>query len=848
MDKKSVQPLEELLDSVRDIDGFPIANDEDILALSDPPFYTACPNPFIQEFINEYGKFFDETDDDYDIKPFVGKVSEGKGDSLYKAHPYHTKVPHKAIMQYIAHYTEPGDIVFDGFCGSGMTGVAAQMLGRHVILSDLSPIATFISQNYNHPVDYNQYELEAIKILNDVNEECRWMFKTKHTNKAVDTKTGDNVELLDSNLNIEGNINFIVWSDVFNCPYCKNEYVFFEEAFDLNQKKVNKEYQCSNCNSKITKRQSERAFDEIYDSVLQKDVKFLKEKPVLINYQVDGNTYEKIPDNDDLELINKIDANEIPYWFPINRMRNGEESRRNDKYGIEYVHQFYSKRQLTVLSKVFNILMNSDSPIKNYLLFTFQQAVIGMAKICRYVPTHFSQVNQYLSGTLYVGSLRVETSLDYLINNKIKRLIKVLKSTEEFNESNSIITTQSIVNLKQIPDNSIDYIFTDPPFGSNLMYSELSYFWETWLKVITANETEAIVNKIQNKDLNGYKHLMTEGFKEMYRILKPNHWITIVFHNSKASVWNAIQEGINRAGFIIGQVSVLDKKQRSFQQITTSGSVKNDLVINAYKPKSDFATRFLINAGEDMEFDFIKQQLEHLKVRPTIERTEKMLYSKMLAHYVENGFKIRYNSSNFYKLLADQFTELDGYWFTDEQIKEYNEWKSGLSLDKLKEKLDGQQILLVTDEKSSLTWIYNFLNEKKDFNDILTAYRQVTTKSDDQIPELRDILDNNFIIEKGKYRRPLDKKERDEIDKNREKELEQAFNNLLNEARTKKGKIKEVRREALVHGFTKCYQEGKYQDILTIADKLYASTLESSGDIMDFVDIARIKTSGQKKL
>lgn len=334
----------------------------------------------------------------------------------------------------------------------------------------------------------------------------------------------------------------------------------------------------------------------------------------------------------------------------------------------------------------------------------------------------------------------------------------------------------------------------------------------------------------------------------MYRILKPNHWITIVFHNSKASVWNAIQEGINRAGFIIGQVSVLDKKQRSFQQITTSGSVKNDLVINAYKPKTVFAKKFLINAGENMEFDFVKQQLEHLKVQPNIERTEKMLYSKMLAHYVENGFKIKYNSSSFYKLLSDQFTELDGYWFTDEQVKEYNEWKSGLSLDKLKEKLDGQQILLVTDEKSSLTWIYNFLNEPKDFNDILTAYRQVTTTSDDQIPELRDILDNNFIIEQGKYRRPLDKKERKEIEKNREKELDNAFNIILNHTRTKKGKIKDVRREALVHGFTKCYQEGKYQDILTIADKLYASTLESSGDIMDFVDIARIKTKGSEDL
>jgi DNA modification methylase len=144
MDKDSIKPLKELLDSVRDTDGFPIAEDEDILALSDPPFYTACPNPYIKEFIEEYGTPYDAENDDYNKEPYVTNVSESKSDSIYKAHAYHTKVPHKAIMPFIEQYTEPGDIVFDGFCGSGMTGIASRILGRYAILSDLSPIASFI--------------------------------------------------------------------------------------------------------------------------------------------------------------------------------------------------------------------------------------------------------------------------------------------------------------------------------------------------------------------------------------------------------------------------------------------------------------------------------------------------------------------------------------------------------------------------------------------------------------------------------------------------------------------------------------------------------------------------------
>lgn len=143
---KESKPLAELLDSVRDIEGFPIGKDEDILALSNPPYYTACPNPYINDFIEEYGNPYDEATDDYHRDPFVGDVSEGKNDPIYNAHSYHTKVPHKAIMKYIEHYTDEGDIVFDGFCGTGMTGVAAQMLNRKAILSDMSPIATYCPQ------------------------------------------------------------------------------------------------------------------------------------------------------------------------------------------------------------------------------------------------------------------------------------------------------------------------------------------------------------------------------------------------------------------------------------------------------------------------------------------------------------------------------------------------------------------------------------------------------------------------------------------------------------------------------------------------------------------------------
>ena len=113
----------------RKIEGFPIGSDEDILNLSDPPYYTACPNPWIASFIAEWEAQKSDSTGPYHCEPFATDVSEGKNDPVYNACTYHTKVPHKAIMRYILHYTKPGDIVFDGFCGTGMAGIAAKMCG-----------------------------------------------------------------------------------------------------------------------------------------------------------------------------------------------------------------------------------------------------------------------------------------------------------------------------------------------------------------------------------------------------------------------------------------------------------------------------------------------------------------------------------------------------------------------------------------------------------------------------------------------------------------------------------------------------------------------------------------------
>lgn len=811
------------LPELKNIDGYPIGKDEDIIALSQPPYYTACPNPYIEDFIKEHGTPYNEEIDDYRREPFVADVSEGKGHPIYNVHTYHTKVPHKAIIPFIEHYTNEGDIVLDAFCGTGMTGVATQECNRNAILSDLSPMASFIAFNYNNPIDILSFKYKASKILEDTFDECGWMYETLHSDGTT-----------------KGTINYTVWSDVFISPFSGNEFVFYDVAVDKETGKVKDSFLCPDTGATLTKKQCEKAMSVIYDPILQTEIEIIKQVPVLINYNISvfrnrkksSQTFVKSLDEFDLETIREIDEAKIPYWFPTDRMMDGKEARRNDKVGITHIHHFFYKRCLWVMSSIFN---KCNEPIMK-IWFTSQ--IVNISKLNRYRPTISFPYNP-LSGTLYIGSQVSEPNVFQAYINKLKKFENAISSITKHN----FVSIVSATNLN-IENNSIDYIFTDPPFGDNLSYSELNFIWECWLKVITNIEKEGIINASQSKYLKEYNDLMYASFREYYRVLKPKRWITVVFHNSKSSVWNGIQDAITKAGFLISQVTTLDKQQGSFKQVTAPGAVANDLVISAFKPSNKFDTHFAKSAGESMEVLFIDEFLSNLPITPKIERTDKMLYSKMIAYYIQRGYEIRHDAKSFYSLLHSNFIQEDGFWFTASQINSYLEYKKQQKLEGIDEVKSGEMFLFVTDEKSALVWLYNFLSVPKSFSDISVAFNQTANIQGDNVPELRELLEQNFIFENGKYRRPQSEPEHNHLIEKREKQLMREFETLLIQAQTEKRKIKEVRKEALVFGFETCYKNKRYKDILTLAGKLDKSILENNGDLNDFVQASEIMISG----
>ena len=830
------------IDKVRDIEGFPIGSDEDIIALSDAPYYTACPNPFIGEYIKENGTVYDEEKDDYQREPFAADVSEGKYDPIYKLHPYHTKVPHKAIMRYILHYTKPGDIIFDGFCGTGMTGLAAQLCGsndsqlqaemkaqmpgmewgfRRAIINDLSTAATFIAKNYCSPIkNIDKFISDSERIIKELEEECSWMYETKHEEGGF--------------ISSKGRINYVVWSDVFVCPHCGEELVFWNVAVDIEKGKVKDKFKCNHCGSILRKSDCVRAKVVEYDDGLETLHEFSKQVPVRINYSVGTKRFEKEPDKEDLEIIRKISSYKIPTGYPTDELPYGYNTEQpKNSHGFTNVHHFYTRRNLIALAAFYNKINMSD-PIG----FALTKICCHLTKQYRltYMNGCWGAGGGPMSGTLYIPSLVKELNMLSFIEDAIR-----LQYKRTYKTNPVCITTQSATSMKQMPDNCIDYIFTDPPFGQNLMYSELNYIWESWLKVKTNNAQEAIMNDAQKKGLPEYQKLMTDCFREYYRVLKPGRWMTVEFHNSKNSVWNAIQESLMRAGFVVADIRTLDKQHNSFKQVVSNVTIKQDLIISVYKPKSSFVREMSNHAGtEETAWAFVRQHLSKLpvvvdadndgKIDIIAERQPYLLFDRMVAYHIMLGIAVPLDAVDFYKGLEERFLKRDGMFFLADQVNEYDTARITKEVESV------QLSFVVTNEKNAIQWLYYQLAEPQAYADIQPKFMQEVKSVDryEDMPELAVLLEENFLQDdKGRWYIPDVTKEGD-VAKLREKKLWKEFEGYLNS----KGKLKLFRSEAIRVGFSRLWKDKNYQAIVDIAERLPEQTIQEDSNLLMYYDIS----------
>lgn len=870
----------------RKIEGFPDGTDEAILAMSDPPYYTACPNPWLADFVKYYGKSYDPKVP-YSREPMAIDVSVGKTDALYKAHGYHTKVPHLAIVPSILHFTEPGDIVLDGFAGSGMTGVAAQWCGtaptsyrrqveaewkkagspapkwgaRRVILNELSPAATSIAAGYNFHVDLELFEKEAKKILNRVRNELGWMFETAHS----DQKT-------------IGHIDFTVWSEIFACQNCAGEVVFYDAAYDPKTNSISDKVTCPHCSATAAK----EGMDLIFETYLGDDglpTKRPKRVPVLVHYSVGKTQHSKRPDASDFAAIAKVAALPRPRRLAVRTLPDSQMTRvgRMRTTATTRIDQMYLPREAHVLSSMWEKVDDTSDPqLQRFLRYWIDSHFTNMSILNRYRPEVSFPYNP-LTGVLYVPSLISEADPFKAYSNKLKRLLSAFK-LKYAADGASIISTSSATKI-MLPSESVDYVFTDPPFGENIYYADLNQIVESWYGVYSQVQSEAIIDRVRGKDLAHYQIVMRRSFAEYFRVLKPGRWMTVVFSNSRAAVWNAIQLALQQAGFVVAEVNALDKKQGSFKQVTSTTAVKQDLVISAYKPNGGLEQRFKERgATTESAWDFVQTHLRQLpvsKVKGTVlefvvERDARRIYDRMVAWFIRHDAPVPLSTDEFLSGIRSRFVERDGMMFLAEQATEYDKKRTQVAQ-------APQLELFVADERSAIDWLTDFLRKRpstyQELHPEFITQLGAGWKKHETKPELSALLEANFLRYEGsgevpsqihrylssnyKDMRSLEKsdtalvaKARDrwyvpdpakaqDLEQKREKALLKEFEAY----KTAPGrKLKEFRLEVLRAGFKTAWAARDYKTIISIAQRIPEESLQEDEKLLLWYDQALTRT------
>ncbi|MBX7536220.1 helix-turn-helix domain-containing protein [Qipengyuania sp. GH1] len=498
--------------------------------------------------------------DTVDQAPRRQRVAGGRNTSLYLAHSYHTKVPPEAITPFIEHYTQPGDVVMDPFSGSGMTGVAAALAGRRAILNDLSPAAAHLAWNHSRPCDVDALTKAFGALERKVGKRFAEIYDTIDESGAPAT------------------ICWTIWSTRHRCPTCAKEFLLWD-TFDQDGGRLGRKSTCPRCMSEHDRRRF-----EVIDNL-----------PAYIAFErTDGTRGYKAADRDDVAKARAFRREDIAEWFPTTPLGPDREMYQRcalHLHGVRSVADMYTNRNLLALSVLWAEIQNvEDRRIQRALAFAFTNTAWHGTRMRRY---NARGGHRPLTGTLYIPQLSSEANVLNVMRKKVSQLATFYAGYAPVANDLPALMVGSATELDEVASGSVDYVFTDPPFGSNIFYADCNVIWESWLGRVTDPALEAVVNKslgqaAGGKSLDRYGALMAGAMREIARILKPGGWATVVFHNTDAEVWKALRDAADAAGFEFHEAASLDRQQQSHKGYKGREGKENvahfDVVMNLRKP------------------------------------------------------------------------------------------------------------------------------------------------------------------------------------------------------------------------------------------------------------------------
>lgn len=731
-------------------------------------YYSSGPNPNLAKFVEEHSTPYDPATDDYNVPPFDKPITTTKATAIYNMHTYWSKKPHDAIQQYIRHYTKPGDLVLDPFCGSGGTALAALMEGRKAIAIDLSPAATFITKNYCTPVDVDELQqaFEALKAK--VKPEMDWLYETRCDRCGGKATTA-----------------YTVYSQVFQCPRCLEKVALFDcpevKAFAKNGKEK-KIRVCPHCHEQgIEEEISTRG--KKYGAI-----------PVLVSYICENGCKPKQDErrhNDlnkekkayfeqhDLAKIQEIDKIEIPHWYPKKRMMNIESDTEpwGDKWragtsNFRTVTELFTKRNLWAISGIKESINLISMNVVDVANAAISATVLPLSLMQRHSDDPRFP-NRILMGTYYLPQISREFNVFNWYIGKLKTLLPGLRAlTKNIKSTKLLISTTSVLSMSSISKNSMDYIFTDPPYGSNVQYGELNFIWEAWLGFNSNwHNEEIIVNDTRGKTMEDWAEMMKLAMSECYRVLKPGRWISLCYHDTSEGTWQLVQDIMTEVGFIPekpGATLFIDAGQKSYNQLTADKVTKRDLVINFRKPHPGELGQLTLFSSEDDTLTFSEKARAILS--ESLERHPGQgadtLYDELVSMMVRKGEFERHNFDELLRQVAEPVSEArmknlfepqDADLFgTHESVRWYLK-ESAATLDEVEARKEDTAAQKLEDFMDSYLKVHND-ELGVHYSDLFEQYLLMKDKTRRRLQDW--LIEYFYKTEEGTWRPPKDELER----------------------------------------------------------------------------------------
>ena len=568
---------------------------------------------------------------------------------LYGAFPYPTKISPEAIALFIAVHTKPGDTVFDGFAGSGTTGIAAllcedppaglraqaKQLGldvewgaRNAVLYELGALGAFVGQTLTNPPNPKTFRRAAEDILRATESEDGWMYVAKDPEGQ------------------SGAIRHVIWSDVLQCPACHHKATLWDSCVSFAPAHIASHFTCPSCAHESPLEDVERLTHKTRDQIFGNS-RHLRARRIARIYGSTGKKgWSREATRHDLSLIKRIEAEPIPDSVPRVTIPWGDLHRSGYHLGITHLHHFYTRRNLIVYSRLWERAASYKGALRDALRFWLLSYNASHGTIMTRVVAKSDQKDLALTsaqpGVLYVSGLPVEKNLIVGLRRKLSTIASAFGVMRGC--TGRVKVFQASSGHTHLPDHSVDYVFTDPPFGGNIPYAEVSFINEAWLGRYTDRAEEVIVSNAQGKALSEYQRLLTNALSEAHRILKPGGMATLVFHSASAGVWNALQAAYTDAGFGVKCAGVLDKTQGSFKQVTTNGAVRGDPILLLGK-KTKQQTR--PNSSVWKVAERLRQEAA-LTLDPD-EQTAQRLYSRFVSHFLTRHQQVPLDADSFYR-------------------------------------------------------------------------------------------------------------------------------------------------------------------------------------------------------